>query len=67
MNIINDIEYLDLIEDNPFFSAGVFFIPKNQVMRLHDHRNMLVFSKIIQGEAEINSFDKIAHKDLEEK
>ena len=66
MKSIKDIEYLDLIEDHPFYSVGIFFIPTYQAMQLHDHRNMLVFSKILRGEAEMISYDKIKHKDLEE-
>lgn len=66
MNTLTDIEYLDIAVEHPFFSVGIFFIPTNHTMQLHDHRNMLVFSKILKGEAQMTSYDKIKHKDLEE-
>lgn len=62
---IHDIDYKNLIEENPYYSAGVFFLPKGSKLPLHDHRNMLVFCKLIYGRAEFKSYDKLKDRDLD--
>jgi hypothetical protein len=62
---ISDIQYKNYIDENPYFSAGIFFLPQNCKLPLHDHRNMLVFCKFLHGKAEIKSYDKIQNKDLD--
>ncbi len=64
---LESIEYLNIFEDHPFFSVGIFLIPSSHTMPIHDHRNMLVFSKILTGEAEIISYDRIVDNCLDDK
>ncbi len=56
---LKDIGYINILDGHPFYSVGVFLIPKGIHMPLHDHQNMIVFSKIISGRAEMKSYDKI--------
>ncbi len=37
----------------------LFKFEKNQLYPIHDHKNMLVFTKILQGRAIIRQFDKV--------
>ncbi len=65
-NLFNrQIDYKNYIDENPFFSAGMFILPKGSKLPLHDHRNMLVFCKMLYGKALFNSYDKIKHLDLD--
>lgn len=55
----NRIDYLNVYEDDEaYFSAGVFFLPKGHSLPLHDHKNMLVITKILSGKVMINSYER---------
>lgn len=45
------------IEENSQFTIAIFFFPKGIQMPLHDHPNMMVISKILEGEVERTSID----------
>lgn len=45
------------IEENSEFTIAIFFFPKDIQMPLHDHPNMVVISKILEGEIERTSID----------
>jgi len=56
------ISYINLMEDDEdskLFTVGVFFIPKNYYLPIHDHYNKIVYSKSLIGEVEISSFNKL--------
>lgn len=62
--ISNKIHYMSLYEDSDgYFCAGIFFVPKGHALPLHDHTGMLVISKVLRGEVQINSYDKKFPKD----
>ncbi|KRX00356.1 RmlC-like cupin domain [Pseudocohnilembus persalinus] len=47
------VSYAQVMEDpNQQFSLGIFFIPKNFHMPIHDHPGMYVFQKVLFGEGE---------------
>jgi hypothetical protein len=63
---IYEMDYKHLADDTPYYSVGIFILPKSAKMPIHDHRNMLVFTKLLCGRAEVKSFDKVANQDLDE-
>ena len=64
---INGIDYKNLSDGHPYHSVGIFILTKKSKMPVHDHRNMLVFTKILCGKAEIKSYDKLNNQDLDER
>jgi hypothetical protein len=63
-NIADDeISYQNLLEDAPHYSVGLFFFPKGSYIPLHDHLNLLVFSKVLSGNLQITSYDKLNESD----
>ncbi len=62
---LRDIDYKNYIDETPYFNAGIFLLPKNSKLPVHDHRNMLVYCKILHGRVNIRSYDKISNKDLD--
>jgi hypothetical protein len=61
--IPEDINYINIIEDPPYYSVGIFFMPKGSVIPLHDHTNLMVLSKCLFGSLEVKSYDKLSYKD----
>ena len=53
-----EINYISLLEDAPNYSVGIFFMPKDSVIPLHDHTDLMVISKCLFGKLEIISYDK---------
>jgi len=41
------------------FTVGIFCIPENQDMPLHDHPQMTVCSKVLYGEVRVEAYDKV--------
>ncbi len=64
---LQSIDYKHILDAHPYYSVGVFILPKSTKMPIHDHRNMLVFTKLLCGKAEIKSYDKISNHDLSER
>jgi hypothetical protein len=62
----HNITYTNILEDTEgWYSAGVFFIPKHYNLPLHDHTNMLVYSKTLYGDVEVETIEgKHSEKDL---
>jgi hypothetical protein len=56
-NSQEDIDYLNLLEDSPYYSVGIFFVKKGKGLPFHDHQNMMVFTKVLWGEIDIISLD----------
>lgn len=55
----NEIEYVSIYEDiDKIYTLGLFILPKNSNLPIHDHSDMLVFSKVIKGRLEITSFQE---------
>jgi hypothetical protein len=50
------IRYLH-IHDEPEFSIGIFVLPPNTQLPLHDHPGMSVLSRILYGGIKVRSFD----------
>jgi hypothetical protein len=61
--IPDDVNYISLLEDTPYYSVGVFFMPKGSVIPIHDHTNLMVLSKCLFGRLEVISYDKVNYKD----
>ena len=59
----DEITYHNLLDDSPYYSMGIFYMPKGTMIPLHDHANLMVFSKILYGKLEIISYDKVDIKD----
>ncbi len=59
----DDITYHNVLDESPHYSVGVFFMPKGTSIPLHDHMNLLVFSKTLYGRLEIISYDKVDQND----
>ena len=57
-----EMGYMHIMDDK-FYSVGIFLLPNGVDMPPHNHKNMMVFSKIIVGQAELESFDKISSED----
>jgi hypothetical protein len=55
----DEISYQNLLDDAPHYSVGLFFFPKGSYIPLHDHLNLLVFSKVLTGTLHIASYDKV--------
>jgi len=51
-------DYIEILDNIPFFNVGIFLIPKGNYLPLHNHPNMLVISKVIWGSVQISSYDK---------
>ena len=64
---IHDMDYKHLFDDHPYYTMGIFILPKMAKMPIHDHRNMLVFTKLLCGKAEVKSYDKLSNHDIDEK
>eukprot|EP01111_Echinosteliopsis_oligospora_P002123 TRINITY_DN1310_c2_g1_i1.p1 TRINITY_DN1310_c2_g1~~TRINITY_DN1310_c2_g1_i1.p1 ORF type:complete len:278 (-),score=85.63 TRINITY_DN1310_c2_g1_i1:160-993(-) len=58
------ITYVPLHEDD-HFSIGLFLLPKNAKMPLHDHPNMTVFNKLLYGKLRIKSYDWLPNRHSE--
>lgn len=46
------------IYECPDFTVGIFCIPENRDMPLHDHPQMTVCSKVLYGEVRVEAYDK---------
>jgi hypothetical protein len=55
----DEINYINVIDDSPHYSIGLFFIPKGFKIPLHDHSNLIVVSKCLLGRLEMVSYDKV--------
>jgi len=51
-----DIEYMHLYEDANV-SMGIFCLPKNSTIPLHNHPGMSVVSRVLYGDLHVTSFD----------
>ena len=63
---LQGIDYKNLLDGHPYYSVGIFILPKFSRMPIHDHKNMLVYTKLLCGKAEIKSYDKLSNYDLDE-
>lgn len=50
---------IDILDNKPDYTVGVFLIPRGNSIPLHNHPNMFVISKIIWGNVLINNYDKV--------
>lgn len=50
------------IEDSEHFRVVIFFLKKGVQMPLHDHPNMSVYFKLLFGELDYYSYDKVENK-----
>jgi hypothetical protein len=64
---LKSISYQHIHDEHPYYTMGIFFLPKYSLMPIHDHKNMLVLTKVLCGKAEIKSYDKISNFDLSER
>ncbi len=64
---LNSISYQHIFDDHPYYTMGIFFLPRNSLMPIHNHKNMLVFTKVLCGKTEIKSYDKLSNHDLTER
>jgi len=56
-----EVDYSNLLDDpEHLFNVGVFFIPKGLNLPPHDHPNMLVISKVLEGSIQMISMDEVA-------
>lgn len=55
-NSTRDIEYMHLYEDE-HVSMGIFCLPKNSRIPLHNHPGMSVVSRVLYGDLHVSSFD----------
>ncbi len=58
-NHTKKIDYINILDESPDFSAGVFLIPAGKRIPLRNHPNILVISKVIWGKVLINCFDVV--------
>jgi hypothetical protein len=54
-----DFDYIDIINNKPNFTAGVFLVPKGNSLPLHNHPNMIVCTKLLFGKILIKNYDRI--------
>lgn len=59
---MNDVHYWKLWESDTV-DMGIFFMPPNSVIPLHNHPGMSVVSRILYGCASVTSYDLIASQD----
>jgi len=55
------------IYECPDFTVGIFCIPENRDMPLHDHPQMTVCSKVLYGEVRVEAYDKAPELEEESK
>ena len=53
----NVVRYLHVVDAPQKFSVGIFVFPPNARMPLHDHPNMIVLSRVLYGELQVQSYD----------
>jgi hypothetical protein len=59
----DDVNYINILEDPPHYSVGIFFMAKGSNIPLHDHKDLMVLSKCLMGSLEVVSYDKTDIKD----
>ncbi len=60
------VRYLHVVDAPQKFSVGIFVFPPNARMPLHDHPNMIVLSRVLYGELQVQSYDIVgptSHRD----
>jgi hypothetical protein len=63
--IQHGMNYISIFDD-PFYSVGIFYMPKGTIIPLHDHENMMGMSKVISGSIRIESYDRVSYKNDQE-
>jgi hypothetical protein len=53
------------IEEKEDYAVLLFFLKKGSVMPLHDHQDMILFTRVLTGSLRYRSMDKINHEDFE--
>ena len=53
----NTVRYLHVVDIPHKYSLGIFVFPPNARMPLHDHPNMIVTSRVLYGELQVQSYD----------
>lgn len=51
------VRYLHVVDLPHKYSVGIFVFPPNARMPLHDHPNMIVLSRVLYGELQVQSYD----------
>lgn len=61
----NIVRYLHVSELPNKYSAGIFVFPPNTNIPLHDHPGMIVISRVLYGELNVQSYDVLPVDDID--
>lgn len=59
----NIVRYLHVSEVPHKYSVGIFVFPPNAEIPLHDHPDMVVLSRVLYGELQVQSYDVLSDND----
>jgi hypothetical protein len=45
--------------EDEFYIFDTYHLKKGMCLETHDHKNMIVFSKVLTGKVQVTSYDKI--------